>query len=276
MPGLNALKRLHLSHFCPAASDDVARAFLAGKKGDLVSWRWKADMALEGSEVEPSTQDSDDADAAESNIWCWMGVVQDVSKWNGTGAFHHVLWSEGSENISEPLPKKAAVEAIKCPIENTRRRLLDRAIQPQSLRQDRSRFERLETFRIAMRQEWSLNLFAAWLGQMEIAGYREAEGFRAALAHCSMSLGRDVFKDARSLADDPRLHTSAETRGETNRLTLIRSTLFRSAQYGRHCNHFCPIDCAISGAWHGRDIGKRYTGGKNSRRGIFPPEVTTK
>jgi hypothetical protein len=134
--------------------------------------------------VEPSTQYSDDSDAAESNIWCWMGVVQYVFKWNGAGALPlhlcQVLWSEGSENISEPLP-----------IENTRRRLLDRAIQPQSLRQDRSRYERLETFRIAMRQqEWSLNLFAAWLGQVEIAGYREAEGFRAALAHCS--LGRDA------------------------------------------------------------------------------------
>jgi hypothetical protein len=88
--------------------DNVGRAFLSAKKGDLLSWRWKVD---ESSDEELSTEDTN-SDVTE----CWMGIVQNVSKWNGTGALSvhlcQVLWSDRSENISEPLRNKVRLYEI--------------------------------------------------------------------------------------------------------------------------------------------------------------------
>ena len=98
------------------------------------------------------------------------------------------------------MPRKAKLDPVEAakrsktiPVKDVRRGLIDRAIQVQSLRQYEARFLRMESFRRAMGAGcWTGELFTKWLGEMRAAGYREAEGYRAALIHCLSARGEDT------------------------------------------------------------------------------------
>jgi hypothetical protein len=82
-------------------------------------------------------------------------------------------------------PHKAAAQAVKCDQAKARYTLMNRAVQVQTLKQYEARFERMECFRLALKVPiWSAKLFVAWLWEMKEAGYKDSEGYRAALLHC--------------------------------------------------------------------------------------------
>ncbi|CUG90816.1 unnamed protein product [Bodo saltans] len=90
-------------------------------------------------------------------------------------------------------PRAAARKACHQDPKEARRILVDRAVQPQSLKQYEPRFVRMESFRRELGVEsWSTDLFVAWLFQMKEAGYKNSEGYRAALIHCLEARGEST------------------------------------------------------------------------------------
>jgi integrase len=114
-------------------------------------------------------------------------------------------------------PHKAARKAHAAPVKEIRQTLVNRAVQVQSLKQYLARYQRMEIFRSAMkRDEWSVDLFTRWLGQMLEAGYKDAEGYRAALAHCLAAEGRPV-----ECLKDPTIIKMTQGFGLQNKLARV-------------------------------------------------------